>query len=152
MGIQLYNYKQLDIRTKTYLLQQKQLNRKMATAKGGKRDPIHSDDLVDGRKLFGSSRPRRMLKQQTGLRIAKDGITTLSLACGFFIAEILDLARHECEAEGKKKITPRHLNLGMSKDSEMAVISSSWLIKGGGVKRPASIEALRAKPRPSQMD
>lgn len=122
----------------------------MATAKGGKRDPIHSDDLVDGRKLFGGSRPRRMLKQCTGLRIARDGITVIALACGFFIAEILDLARHECEAEGKKKITPRHINLGMSKDSEMSIISSQWLIKGGGVKHPASAEMLRGKPKASQ--
>lgn len=117
----------------------------MASAKGGKRDPIHTDDFVDGRKLFGGSRPRRSLKQNTGLRIARDGINAIALACGFFIAEILDLARHECEAEGKKKITPRHINLGMSKDDEMGVISSSWLIKGGGVKHPATAETLRGK-------
>ncbi|ELA46153.1 hypothetical protein VCUG_02355 [Vavraia culicis subsp. floridensis] len=122
----------------------------MASAKGGKRDPIQAEDLVDGRKLFGGSRPRRSLKQTTGLRIARDGINAIALACGFFIAEILDLARHECEAEGKKKITPRHINLGMSRDEEMSVISSSWLIKGGGVKHPATAEMLRGKAKPSQ--
>lgn len=119
-------------------------------AKGGKRDPIQSDDLVDGKKLFGNSKPKRLLKASTGLRIGRDGITCITLACGFFIAEILDLARHECEAENKKKITPRHLNLGISKDNEMGMISSQWLIKGGGVKHPASAEMLRGKPKPSQ--
>merc|ERR1711915_1131666 len=123
---------------------------KMASAKGGKRDPISSDDLVDGKKIFGGSRPRRMLKQMTGLRVGREGVSAVALACGFFIAEILDLARHECEAEGKKKITPRHLNLGMSKDSEMSVISSQWLIKGGGVKHPATAGMLRGKAKPSQ--
>lgn len=101
----------------------------MVTAKGGKRDPIHTDELVDRRKLFGDSRPRRCLKQITGLRIARYGITVIAIACGYFIAEILDLARHECESEGKKKITPRNINLGMSKDEEMGIISSNWLIK-----------------------
>ncbi|KRH92512.1 Histone 2A, partial [Pseudoloma neurophilia] len=115
----------------------------MASAKGGKRDPIQTDDLVDGKRLFGGSRPRRLLKASTGLRVGREGVTAASLACGFFIAEILDLARHECEAESKKKITPRHINLGMSKDNEMSVISSQWLIKGGGVKHPATAEMLR---------
>merc|ERR1711915_120364 len=124
-------------------------NNKMASAKGGKRDPIQSDDLVDGKKLFGGSRPRRILKAANGLRVGREGVNAAALGCGFFIAEILDLARHECEAEGKKKITPRHLNLGMSKDSEMGVISSQWLIKGGGVKHPANVELLK-KGKPSQ--
>jgi histone H2A len=52
----------------------------------------------------------------------------------YIISEIMDGARNTANADGKKKILPKHINNAITKDIELNHIGHNWIIKSGGVK------------------
>lgn len=106
----------------------------MATGKGGKKDPqSQAKESVQG-NVIKASHIKKMLKKTTKLRVSKDACKAVSAVLIYIISEIMDGARNIANADGKKKILPKHVNFAISKDSELDHIGHNWMIKNGGVK------------------
>lgn len=108
----------------------------MASGKGGKKDPQSQthDAEAGSSNVFKSSQIKKILKNCSKQRISKDACKAVSAVLIYIMSEIMDGARNTANADGKKKILPKHINSAICKDVELNHIGHNWIIKSGGVK------------------
>lgn len=110
-------------------------------SKGGKKDPaLKSKNNKGG--YFKPAHLHSILHSRTGLRVSRSACLALSTGLTYMIVEIIEGSKNCAEEDGKKKILPRHINLCIGKDAEIAVFGKDWLIRGGGTRHVIPNEQL----------
>jgi histone H2A len=101
------------------------------SGKGTKKDVVsHSKKCGT---LYPVSRLNRYLKQgRYSDRVGKSAGAFMAAVLEYLTAEILELAGDLMHDQGKKIIMPRHINLGIRQDEELAKLVSHILIHEGG--------------------
>ena len=119
----------------------------MASGKGGKKDPQSQSHMDDNSSagVFKSSQIKKILKNCSKQRISKDSFKEVSAVLIYIMSEIMDGARNTANADGKKKILPKHINSAICKDVELNHIGHNWIIKSGGVKSGALPQEMSKK-------
>ncbi|KAG0418760.1 Histone H2A [Dictyocoela roeselum] len=102
-------------------------------SKGGKKDPALKNENAKSSYLK-ASHLHQILHSRTGLRVSKTACLALSTGLTYMITEIVEGSKSCAEEDGKKKILPRHINLCIGKDQEIAAFGKDWLIRGGGTR------------------
>lgn len=111
--------------------------------KGGKRDP--KKEKMDDREMivFKPAHIKRMVKKLTKMRVSRVALRGYSEGMKYFMTEVLEGARSCCQNEGKKKMSPSHINSSIAYDSELSTTLKSYVISNGK-SRPQSLpEATR---------
>lgn len=117
----------------------------MASGKGGKKDPQSQSRGEFHGSVVKSSHIKKILKRTTKLRVSKDACKAVAAVVIYIISEIMDGARNTANADGKKKILPKHINNAITKDVELNHIGHNWIIKSGGVKSNLLPQDLSSK-------
>lgn len=107
----------------------------MAQGKGGKADPhVAGKDEEQHKNIVKLSQIKRIMKDKTRMRISKDALVAVSACVIYLISEITDGSKNVANADGRKKIMPKHINNAIYNDTELNFIGHDWLIKNGGMK------------------
>eukprot|EP01084_Bolivina_argentea_P089382 161289_1 len=88
------------------------------------------------RTLFPASRFSKMLRKGSfSPRISKNAGSYMAATCGYLVHELLELTcKGVGSAKGKgKRLTPRHLNIAIRSDEELAELLKDVNISGAGV-------------------
>ncbi|MFJ4478815.1 hypothetical protein [Streptomyces xanthochromogenes] len=105
----------------------------------------HSEDLVRATAVA------QILKAGSGLRVSKEGIASVRAAVSYLLDEILDAAQLLADAEGKKKVLPRHIVAAVKNDSGLSTFgfagTAPVAIRPGGA---ASTPATEGVPAPKK--
>ena len=83
--------------------------------------------------VFPVGRISRLLKQgRYSEMFGKGAVIFLAAVLEYLTCEILELAGNAAADEGKHRITPRHLQLSVRNDEELAKLMSAVMISNGG--------------------
>lgn len=84
--------------------------------------------------VFPVSRVHRYLaKGNYAERISSTSSVYLAAVLEYMCAEVLELSGDVCTKDGRKKITPRHIQLAIFSDYEINALLDNVTIQGGGV-------------------
>lgn len=123
--------------------------RTMAQGKGGKADPhVMGKDDEQHKNIVKLSQIKRIMKDETRMRVSRDALKVVSAGMVYIISEIIDGSRNVANTDGKKKIMPKHINSAIYNDTELHFIGHDWLIKNGGAKSsiiPGEISGMSKK-------
>ena len=83
--------------------------------------------------IFPVGRTSRHLRQGRYCdRSGKGAAIFLAAVLEYLTCEILELAGNACEEQGRKTIAPRHLQLAVRNDEELAKLMAATMIANGG--------------------
>ena len=83
--------------------------------------------------IFPVGRTGRYLKQgRYSERVGKGGAIFMAAILEYLSFEILELAGNACKEAKKKTLAPRHLQLAVRNDEELAKLMASTMISQGG--------------------
>ena len=112
--------------------------------KSGKKDPKKSDSKeVKEVTTFKSAHIKRIVKKLTKMRVSRDALKAVSSALTYILLEILDGGKSCCHNEGKKKMSPRHVNSAITSDAELSSLLKSYVIQSGGSRQFSLPEVTR---------
>jgi len=98
---------------------------------GTKRAPVSNN--VRAGTIFPVGRCNRYLKQgRYAERVGGSAGVFMAAVLEYITAELCELAGNVCEEQGKKQIMPRHINMGVRHDEELAKLMSYTTISSGG--------------------
>ena len=98
----------------------KQKGKMRKSGNGSKRAQAISGNKRAG-TIFPVGRLNRMIKQgRYSDRVGTSAGAYMAAVLEYITAELMELAGNLCEEAGKKFITPKHLNLGIRHDDELA--------------------------------
>lgn len=100
--------------------------------KGGKRDPKKEVDPEHIATTFKPAHIKRLIKQQSKMRVSRDTLRACSAAITYIMLEIMDGGRSCCQCDGKKKMSPRHINAAITSDAELHSLFKDYVIQAGG--------------------
>jgi len=84
--------------------------------------------------IFPVGRCNRYIKQgRYAERSGKSAGVFMAAVLEYITAEFLELAGNVCEEAGRKQITPKHINLGVRHDEELAKLMTLTTISQGGM-------------------
>ena len=78
-------------------------------------------------------------------RVGKSAGAFMAAVLEYITAEMLELAGNVCDEGGKKRITPKHINLGVRHDEELAKLMTLTTISQGGMVSNIHESLLPAK-------
>lgn len=114
------------------------------SGKGGKRDPKKEKNNED--KVATTFKPahiKRIVKKLTKMRVSRDTLRACSAAITYIMLEILDGGKSCCQNEGKKKMSPRHINSAITSDMELSSLLKNYVIQSGGSRQFSLPEVTR---------
>jgi histone H2A len=118
----------------------------MASTKGaGKKDPAMKSEEFNVKSAIKMSHVKRVLKNKTKHRTSKVACHAVAVAVYVLIKEIVIGAMEAADLENKKKVLPKHINLAIHKDVELAKIGHDILVRSGGVRNVIPPEMLKKK-------
>ena len=83
--------------------------------------------------IFGTGRIQRYLRQGRYCdRIGKGAAVFMAATLDYLCSEILEIAGNIAEQHKKTRITPRHIQLGVRNDEELAKLMANIQISDGG--------------------
>lgn len=100
--------------------------------KSGKRDPKKEKSEEREVTTFKSAHIKRIVKKLTKMRVSRDALRSISSAITYILLEILDGGKTNCIAEGKKKMSPKHIKSAITADSELSSLLKNYVIQSGG--------------------
>ncbi len=114
------------------------------SGKSGKKDPKKSE-VKEAKEVttFKSAHIKRIVKKLTKMRVSRDALKAVSSAITYIILEILDGAKSTCQNEGKKKMSPRHVNSAITADVELSSLLKNYQIQSGGARQFSLPEITR---------
>jgi len=115
------------------------------SGKGGKRDPKKEKGEDKELTTFKPAHIKRCVKKLTKMRVSKDTLKATSSAITYIILEILDGAKSISKNEGKKKMSPRHINSAITSDDELSILLKNYVIQSGGIRQKSSGESASKK-------
>ena len=96
--------------------------------------------------IFPVGRIGRHLRQgRYSERVGKGGAVFMAAVLEYMTCEILELAGQACHEADRKTIAPRHLQLAVRNDEELAKLMSSTMISDGGFMSNIHPFLLRGK-------
>lgn len=113
------------------------------SGKGGKRDPKKECAADKVATTFKPAHIKRIVKKLTKMRVSRDTLKACSAAITYIMLEILDGAKACCQNEGKKKMSPRHINSAITSDAELSNLLKSYVIQSGGSRQFSLPEVTR---------
>ena len=78
-------------------------------------------------------------------RVGKSGAVFMAAVLEYMVCEILELAGQAATEAGKNRIAPRHLQLAVRNDEELAKLMASTMISNGGYMSNIHPFLLRGK-------
>lgn len=111
--------------------------------KGGKRDPKMEKSEEKEVSTFKPAHIKRIVKKLTKMRVSKDTLKAVSSAITYILLEILDGGKSCCQNEGKKKMSPRHINSAITSDTELSSLLKNYVIQSGGSRQFSLPEVTR---------
>ncbi|KAI5170041.1 histone H2A [Pancytospora epiphaga] len=103
------------------------------SGKGGKRDPKREKGGDDRTNIkFKPAHIKRIVKKLTKMRVSRDTLRACSAGVSYILREILDGGKDCCVNEGKKKMSPRHINSVITSDAELNGLLKNYVIQSGG--------------------
>lgn len=111
--------------------------------KGGKRDPKKEKSEDREASIFKPAHIKRIVKRLTKMRVSKDTLKACSAGITYILTEILEGARSCCQNEGKKKMSPRHINSAITFDAELSSLLKTYVIQSGGSRQFSLPEVTR---------
>ena len=103
--------------------------------KGGKKDPKKENIEDENAPLFKPAHIKRIVKKMTKMRVSRDTLKACSAAVTAIMKEILDGGINCCKGEGKKKVSPRHINTAITSDVELRHFLKDYVIQSGGSRQ-----------------
>jgi len=112
--------------------------------KSGKQDPKErkSDEIREA-TTFKPAHIKKIVKSLTKMRVSRDTLWAISSAITYILLEILDGGKSCCINEGKKKMSPRHINSAITSDAELSVLLKNYVIQSGGSRQFSLPEVTR---------
>jgi len=111
--------------------------------KGGKRDPKKEKSEDGVATIFKPAHIKRIVKKLTKMRVSRDTLKACSSAITYIMLEILDGGKNCCQNEGKKKMSPRHINSAIISDAELTSLLKNYVIQSGGSRQFSLPEVVR---------
>ncbi|MFF4605146.1 hypothetical protein ACFY12_20725 [Streptomyces sp. NPDC001339] len=74
---------------------------------------------------------KRSMRRLTKMRTSKKAIVAAGVTVHYVVSEIIDGAHVLAEAEGGKRILPKHISGAVANDSELAAADHPWFIRSG---------------------
>lgn len=112
-------------------------------AKGGKRDIKKEKSEDKEATTFKPAHVKRIVKKLTKMRVSKDTLKACSAAVTYILLEILDGGKSCVQNEGKKKMSPRHINSAITSDAELSSLLKNYVIQSGGSRQFSLPEITR---------
>lgn len=111
--------------------------------KSGKQDPKEKKEERTDVPTFKPAHIKRIVKVLTKMRVSKDTLKAVSSAITYILLEILDGGKSCCVNEGKKKMSPRHINSAITSDTELSNLLKNYVIQSGGSRQFSLPEVTR---------
>ncbi|KAI5148834.1 histone H2A [Enteropsectra breve] len=115
----------------------------MSGGKGGKRDPKKEKNEDKSATTFKPAHIKRIVKKLTKMRVSRDTLKACSAAVTYIMLEILDGGKNSCQNEGKKKMSPKHINGAIVSDVELTSLLKNYVIQSGGSRQFSLPEITR---------
>lgn len=114
-----------------------------SSGKGGKKDPKLESEKENNFRTFKPAHIKKIIKNITRMRVSKPALLACSAGLTYIILEILDGAKSCCHSEGKKKISPKHINAAITADAELSILLKNYVIQSGGSRQFSLPEITR---------
>lgn len=111
--------------------------------KSGKQDPKERRGEHKETGTFKAAHVKKMIKHHTKMRVSRDTLKAISSAITYILLEILDGGKSCCVNEGKKKMSPRHINSAIMSDTELSQLLKNYVIQSGGSRQFSLPEVSR---------
>merc|ERR1712243_365512 len=105
------------------------MGKNMSGGKSGKKDIKTATTGDKEGAFFKQTQIKRVIKHMTNMRVSKDSLKSLSAGLTYIVLEILDGGKNVAINEGKKKMSPRHINTAITSDLELSTLLKNHYIQ-----------------------